>query len=427
MSGPATVRRPDLAERVGEAVLGLAAELIDLRRDLHAHPEPSWQEHRTTAVLLERLRTAGLEPTVAPTGTGVVCDLGTDGPLVLLRGDIDALRLPDPKDVPYRSTVEGMCHACGHDLHAVATLGAGLALHEVLAATGTPGRVRLVLQAAEEAIPSGAAALVAAGVGDGVAAAFALHADPSLPYGDVGISAGPITSTADLLDITLRGPGGHTGRPHLTADLAHLAARIVLDVPAGLGRLTDPRDGVNLTFGSVQVGDVGNVVASEARLLGSLRTTGRGAWEAAPAIIERLVASVVEPFGATWELHHHVGAPPIVNDPWAAAVVARTAGHLVGPDHVGPTVQSGGGEDFAWFGELAPIGYARLGVWAPGAPRTDLHRGSFDLDERAVALGAQLLAGAALEALADLADGADGAGRAPGPVGGTAGAPEASP
>jgi amidohydrolase len=395
----------DAAKITGEIegiVSRLEPELIALRRDLHAHPEPSWEEHRTSEVLRDRLVAGGLPAEIPAVGTGVVCDIGRGGPLVLVRGDIDALRMPDTKDVPWRSTVAGVCHACGHDLHATAALGAGLAIAEVLARSGAPGRVRLVLQPAEEAIPSGAAALVADGVAEGVQGAFALHVDPSLPFGQIGLSPGLLTSTADQLTIALAGPGGHTGRPQQTADLAHIAARIVLDLPAGLSRLTDPRDGVNLTFGSVQLGDAPNVVPTDARLLGSLRTTGRGAWEEAPPILRRLLAGIVEPLGATWELDHQRGAPPVNNDPWAVSLMERVAGEILGPDGVVPTRQSGGGEDFSWFGEQAPVGFLRLGVWAPDAPQVDIHASGFDLDERATALGARLLAGTALAALADL-------------------------
>ena len=392
-----------LAEQIAASVGALAPELVATRRDLHAHPEPSWEEQRTTSVLLERLRAAGLTPSVAPTGTGVLCDIGPDGPLVVLRADIDALRMHDTKDVSYRSTVAGVCHACGHDVHTAAALGAALALADVAASGALPGRVRMVFQPAEEAVPGGASALVSAGVMDGVGAAFALHADPSLPVGTIGVSPGPITSAADQIEIRLRGPGGHTGRPHQTADLAHIAARIVIDLPMSLGRLSDPRDGLNLTFGSIQVGDAPNVVATEARLLGSLRAIGRGAWEAAPGHIRHLLASIVEPLGATWELDHRTGAPPIVNDPWAVRMIEEAARAVVGAGNVGPTVQSAGGEDFSWFGDHAPLGYFRLGVWDPARLRVDLHAGGFDADEDAIALGARILAGTAASALADLA------------------------
>lgn len=404
------VPRPDVAAtsphhpRVAQVVAALEGELIALRRDLHAHPEPSWEEHRTTRVLQQRLLEAGLDARVGPTGTGVVCDVGSGTPIVAIRGDIDALRLPDGKDVPYRSTVDGLCHACGHDLHAVATLGAGLALAALARDEGLGGTVRLILQPAEESVPGGAAALVEAGVLEGVQAVFGLHADPSQPVGTIGVSAGPITSAADQLDIWLKGPGGHTGRPHQTADLVHIASRVVVDLPMGLGRLSDPRDGLNVTFGAIRAGNAPNVIPTEAHIQGSLRASGRGAWESASQHLPGLLAAIVEPLGATWELQHRRGAPPIINDPWAVTVVERAGATVLGPGCVGPTAQSAGGEDFSWYGEVAPLGYFRLGVHQAGTDRVDLHAGTFDIDETAVALGARLLAGVVLESLADLAE-----------------------
>jgi amidohydrolase len=397
-AGP-TAADARIAETVGE----LEADLIALRRDLHAHPELSWEEHRTTAQLLEVLHRHGIAAEVGPSGTGVIADVGTDGPIVALRGDIDALRMQDLKEVPYRSTIDGVCHACGHDLHATTVVGAGIALHRELARAGSAGRVRLILQPAEESVPGGATVLVADGVVDDVDTVFALHSDPSRPVGTVGVSPGPMTSAADQITIRLFGTGGHTGRPHQAPDLAHIAARVVVDLPMSLGRLSDPRDGLNLTFGSIQVGDAPNVIATEARLLGSLRASGRGAWEAAPHHIHRLLAAIVEPLGATWELDHKTGAPPIVNDERAVRQVAAAAAAVLGPEHVAPAEQSAGGEDFSWYGDHARLGYFRLGVWDPAGLQVDLHAGGFDLHEQAIGLGARILAGSALRALADLA------------------------
>ena len=391
------------ATETAAVVAELEPQLVAMRRDLHAHPELSWEEHRTTEVLLDALHRAGIAGRVGPTGTGAIAEVGTNGPMVAVRADIDALRMHDTKEVPYRSTVPGVCHSCGHDLHAVSAVGTAIALDRVLSQPGAVGRVRMIWQPAEEAVPGGAKSLVAAGAMDGVDTVFALHADPSRRVGTVGVSAGAITSAADQVSITLRGPGGHTGRPHQTADLAHIAARVVVDLPMSLGRLSDPRDGLNLTFGSIQVGDAPNVIATEARLLGSLRASGRGSWEAAPQHIHRLLAAIVEPLGATWELDHRTGAPPIVNDPWAVHQITAAAAEVVGADHVEPTEQSAGGEDFSWYGDQARLGYFRLGVWDPAGLRVDLHAGGFDLHERAIGLGSRVLAGAALHALANLA------------------------
>jgi len=388
---------------VADAVAAVEADLIALRRDLHTHPEPSWEEHRTSRVVASRLRAAaGIDVGPVPTGTGLVADIGSGDVLVALRADLDALRMDDPKDVPYRSTTPGVCHACGHDVHTAAAVGAALALARVLAPG--EGRVRVVFQPAEEAIPSGAPALADAGLVDGARAVFALHCDPRLDVGQVGLSPGPITSAADLVEIRVGGPGGHTARPHLTADLVNVAARLAVDLPAALDRLTDPRDGVNLTFGAIAAGDAPNVVPSHAVLRGSLRATGRAGWEDAGRLLPGLVASVVEPRGATWELDHRVGAPPVENDPWATGVLRRAAVAVVGEAGIRPTRQSGGGEDFSWFLERVPGAFVRLGVTRPGAEPIDIHAGAFDVDERAVALGARLLAGAALEVLATAGD-----------------------
>ena len=375
--------------------------LVAFRRTLHRQPEPSWEEHRTTAAIAERLSAVGLEPRIGPGGTGVVCDIGDgSGPMVVLRGDIDALRLPDVKDVPYRSEVPGVCHACGHDVHATCVLGAGLALARSGAVTR--GRVRLLFQPAEEAVPGGAAAMVEAGLVDGTGAIFALHCDPNLEVGSIGLSPGPITSASDLIDIRVKGPGGHTARPHRTVDVVHVIAKLATDLPAGLAKLSDSRDAVNLTFGAIEAGDASNVIPTDARLRGSLRAAGRTSWEQAGPRLRTLIAAIAEPFGATWELDHLIGAPPIVNDPWAVTVMQEAAqAHLPGATLV-PTVQSGGGEDFSWFLDRVRGAYARLGVRTPGAQVVDIHASAFDVDERAIPLGARLLAGSALAALTAL-------------------------
>jgi amidohydrolase len=382
-----------------QAEIAASAEhLVAFRRALHRHPEPSWEEQRTTAAIAEQLQAVGLDPRTGPGGTGLVCDLGAaEGPMVVLRGDIDALRLPDVKEVPYRSEVPGVCHACGHDVHATCVLGAGLALARSGAVAA--GRVRLLFQPAEEAIPGGASAMVEAGLVDGAGAIFALHCDPNLEVGTVGLSAGPITSASDLVDIRVKGPGGHTARPHRTVDIVQVVGKLATDLPAGLTKLSDARDAVNLTFGSIEAGDAANVIPTEGRLSGSLRAGGRPSWEAAGPKLRTLIAAIAEPYGAAWELDHLIGAPPIVNDPWAVALV-ESAARATQPDlTLVPTVQSGGGEDFSWFLDRVRGAYARLGVRTPGAPVVDIHASAFDVDERAIPIGARLLAASALAAL----------------------------
>ncbi len=249
-------------------------ELARLRRDLHAHPELAFREYRTTEVIVAQLRAASLDPRVLPSGTGAVCEIGTRGPLIALRADIDALPLQDAKAVPYRSTVDGVCHGCGHDAHTAILLGAAAEL----ARNELPGRVRLVFQPAEETLPGGALTAIDAGVLDGVAQIFALHCDPRLASGQVGVLAGPITAACDHVEIELSGPGGHTARPQLTADLVHALGMVITGLPGLLSRRVDPRASLSLVWGAVSAGEAFNAIPSSGRVKGTVRVLDRAAW-----------------------------------------------------------------------------------------------------------------------------------------------------
>lgn len=371
--------------------------LIQLRRYIHAHPELSGAEHATATMLAERLAAAGLAPRLLPNGNGVIVDIGSGpGPIVALRADLDALPLPDVKDVPYRSTVDGVCHACGHDVHATVVLGAGLAL----AALGPalPGRIRLLLQPSEETFPSGALEVIAAGGLTDVGQIYAVHCDPRLLAGLVGLRTGPLTAAADMVRVRLSGPGGHTARPHLTADLVGALGRVVTEVPAQLARRVDPRAGLSLVFGAVHAGVAANAIPQQGSASGTVRVLDKAAWEVAPKLIEQLVHEVVAPTGAVAEVEYTRGVPPVVNEAGAVSIFAAAACAALGPESVVDTPQSMGGEDFSWYLEHVPGAMARLGVGRPGEA-LDLHQGTFDVDEAAIANGVRLLAHTAVRAL----------------------------
>ncbi len=372
-------------------------DLVAFRRDLHAHPELGRQEHRTTARLVDRLQEAGLAPQVLSTGTGLVCEVGRgDGPVVGLRADLDALPLQDEKDVPYRSRTPDVCHACGHDVHTTVLLGAGLAL----ASMPFPGRVRLIFQPAEELMPGGALDVVADGHADDLAAVFALHCDPTLEVGRIGLKTGAITAASDAVQVRLSGPGGHTSRPHNTVDLVHALASVATGLPAALSRLVDPRAGICLVWGHVSAGVAQNAIPREGVLRGTLRVLDRGAWEVAPQLVRRVVDGLVQPYGAVADVRYERGVPPVVNEPAATALLSAAAVRALGTSSVVPTPQSLGGEDFAWLLDRAPGAMARLGVRPPGRERPhDLHQGGFDVDEDAIAVGVRVLVAAALAAV----------------------------
>jgi len=388
------VSRPDLSSFLAP----YTQELIEFRRDLHMHPEVARTEVRTTQVVLERLRRAGLHPIPLP-GTGVLCDVGSRGPIVALRADMDALPLPDESGLPYASVVSGVSHACGHDVHTAALLGAGLVLCDLDAAGELPGRVRLIFQAAEEVQPGGALDVIAAGGLDGVERAYALHCDPRTDVGHVGIAAGPITSAADHVIVRLTGNGGHTSRPHLTEDIVFALAQVVIQVPAVLSRRLDPRSGVAMVWGRIAAGATMNAIPRFGEVQGTLRCLDSGVWAEAGAIVADVVRDVVRPYGVRADIEHVRVVPPTVNDVDATAVLESAARAELGDHAPGSTEQSLGGEDFAWILEKVPGSMFRLGTRTPGGRTYDLHQPDFTADDAAIAVGTRVLTAVALRDL----------------------------
>ncbi|MFJ1973352.1 M20 family metallopeptidase [Streptomyces sp. NPDC087903] len=395
------------ADLPGEAVLPgtlsetLRAELVAFRRDLHMHPELGNQEFRTTAAIKARLEKAGLHPRVLAVGTGLVCDIGdrdAGRPMLALRADIDGLPIPDTKsDCPYRSTVPDRAHACGHDVHTTVVLGAGLVLAELHRHGLLPRPVRLVFQPAEEVLPGGAADAIEDGVLEGVGRIIAVHCDPRLDAGRIGLRQGAITSACDRLEVSLDGPGGHTARPHLTTDLVTAAARVVVDVPALVGRRVDTRHGLAVTWGRIESGHAPNVIPQHAELSGTVRCLDIDAWRAAPDVVVAAIDEVANLHGAKSEINYVRGVPPVVNDPAVTELLRDAMTTRRGGDAVEGTEQSLGGEDFSWYLEHVPGAMARLGVRPPGERTVrDLHQGDFDADESAITVGVELFTAAAL-------------------------------
>jgi amidohydrolase len=385
----------DLAAALDAFLARHETELIELRRDLHAHPEPAYAELRTTRLVADRLVRAGLRPVLLPQTTGLYADVGEGEPRVALRADMDALPMDDEKCVPYRSAVPGLCHACGHDAHTAMLVGAGEFLAGRAARGLLPGGVRLIFQPAEE-VASGARDVIAAGALDSVGRIFAVHCDPRLDTGKVGIRAGAITAACDKVKVTLAGPGGHTARPHLTADVVYALGKIVTEVPAALTRRVDPRAGLSLVWGRVSAGSAANAIPDEGFVEGTVRCLDTDVWRSGVALIEDLVQSVALAYGVTAKVEYLSAVPPTVNEPASAAMIAAAAAAVLGKDAVTETPQSLGGEDFAWYLHQVPGAMARLGSRAPGVLTAgDLHQPTFDIDERAIGAGVRVLAAVA--------------------------------
>lgn len=391
----------DLAIALSRFLAEAESRLIEVRRDLHMNPELGFAERRTTRLVAERLTAAGLNPQPLPKGTGLICDVGTgDRVPVALRADIDALPLTDEKAVPYRSTVPGACHACGHDVHTTVLLGVAEFLAGLDASGMLPGRVRLIFQPAEEVVPGGALEVLASGGLSDVERIFALHCDPRVDVGQVGLRAGPITAATDRVVVRLSGPGGHTARPHLTADLVYALGKVVTELPAVLSRRVDPRAALSLVWGSVNAGSAPNTIPDGGTAEGTVRCLDDEAWHRAPDLLKGLLQSVTSGYDVHAELEYVRGVPPTVNEAGSVEMLRAAAESELGPEAVVLTPTSLGGEDFGWYLESVPGALARLGVRAPDAVgELDLHRGAFDVDERAIATGVRLMAASALTAL----------------------------
>jgi amidohydrolase len=394
------------SDGVDAAVAATMPKVIEWRRDFHQHPELGNRETRTAGIVAAQLQAMGIDVHTGIAHTGVVGVLhgARPGPTIALRADMDALPVTERVDVPFKSTVTteyrgqtvGVMHACGHDVHTAAVLGAGLALAELAATGELGGRVRLIFQPAEEIQPGGSIDVMGAGALDGVRRIFALHCDPKVDVGHVGTRIGPITSASDSVYVTLRGPGGHTSRPHLTADVVFALGQVITQVPAVLGRRLDPRSGVNLTWGSVRAGSATNAIPSSGVVTGTLRCLDVRAWETAADVFEQAVREVVEPYGVELEVRCQHGVPPVVNEDASTGILEAAARDVLGTEAVELTEQSLGGEDFAWYLTRVPGAMGRLGTRGPGGRTYDIHQGDLRIDERAIEVGSLVLARAAL-------------------------------
>lgn len=373
-------------------------EIIGWRRHLHANPEVSHHEVETTAFIAQTLRDHGLEPHLFPE-TGLYVDIGPeDNEKLAFRADIDALRVDEVSGLPFASRVPGVSHSCGHDVHTTICLALACALSTL----DLPFGIRIIFQPAEEVMNGGAPDVIKWGGLDGVACIYAVHAEPKIRVGQIGVRVGAITSAADVLRIAVNGPGGHTSRPHLTNDVVYALGSLVTQLPGLLSRRVDPRTGTVLVFGQIEAGIAPNAVPKTGRVGGTIRTQDIGTWRTLEPLMEKLVADVVAPTGCSHELTYIRGVPPVMNDDVATSALVEAA-RAIDPHAVIQAPQSSGGEDFSWYLEQVPGSMARLGCWSGTGQKHDLHRGDIDIDERCIDVGVRLF-GSVVERFGSMQD-----------------------
>lgn len=379
-------------------VAPLLGGLVAFRRELHANPELSFVEYKTTERILTALRAVGLEP-VALEETGAYVDIGT-GPISLgLRADIDALPILEETGLEYASVVDGVAHSCGHDIHTTVMLGVSKALKAMDDKGELGGRIRVIFQPAEEKMPGGALSVIAAGVLDDVPRILALHCEPRIDAGKIGTRIGAITSASDTIKIELTGRGGHTSRPHLTEDLVFAMSQIAINVPAVLGRRIDVRSAVSVVWGQIHAGSAPNAIPATGYLAGTMRCLDGEAWEGAGDLLDEVVRQVAAPYGVEVKLEHTRGVPPVINSEHETDLIEDSARAELGSPAIVLTPQSMGGEDFAWMTNKVPGAMMRLGTRTPGGETYDLHRGDYIPDEAAIEVGVTVMTAAAVRAI----------------------------
>jgi hippurate hydrolase len=382
----------------------VSSRLIALRRDIHANPELSFQETGTAKRLEDALRSLGVDRVDRVANTGVVARVKgrkPGAPVVAVRGDIDALPIQEATNLPFASTVAGVMHACGHDVHATWAVGAA----SLLLANPADGDVLIVLQPAEET-GKGALAILESGALDGVAAIFGGHVDRRFDVGQVVADEGPLAASADTFEIELYGAGAHAARPHESRDPIVAAAAVVTALQMIVARRLNPATPGVVTVGSIHAGSAPNVIPDRAKLTGTVRAVEPASREMMLGEVGRVAREVASGYGVEARVVLDKGTPPIVNPSAATAWARQAAASVVGPSNVVPLgFLNLAGEDFAHYMEQIPGCFLRIGAREPGGPVIPAHAPTFYPAEECLFVGAAVLAEAARVASAALASG----------------------
>jgi amidohydrolase len=377
-----------------------APQVIAWRRHLHQHPEVAFQEHQTARFIRDALAVIPGLVVSQPSATSVVARLigAQPGRVVAVRADIDALPIHEENDVPYRSTIDGAMHACGHDGHtsialALATL---LAQHH----KDLVGEVRFIFQHAEELAPGGAEELVQQGVMDGVDAVIGIHLWAPMPVGRIGIIAGPAMAAPDTFTCTVIGQGGHAASPHETVDPIVVGAQVVTALQHIVARNIDPLDPAVVSITQFHAGTTFNVIPNTAHISGTVRTFDTNLRQRIPELMERIIKGVCDAHGAQYEFTRERGYRPVVNDPALSERLMHVVAHTFGPQVLIPMRPSMGGEDFSAYQQRAPGVFAFIGAGNAMEHITyPHHHPRFNVDESSLDIGLRYLVAATLDLL----------------------------
>lgn len=391
-------------DKIRERAAAILPQLIKWRRHLHMHPELSEQEHQTSAFVQSVLKDAGIafQPGIAETGVvGMIYGKDKDHKCIALRADMDALPITEANDVDYRSTKKGVMHACGHDAHTAALLGAALILQEFRSEFS--GSIKLIFQPSEEKYPGGAIRMINEGVLENPSPEFIFgqHVLPTLGAGKVGFRPGKFMASTDEIHITVKGKGGHGATPELNIDPVIIAAQILISLQQIVSRRAKPITPTVLSFGRVIADGQTNIIPDSVEMHGILRTFDEKWRSEAQALIKETATGIAKSFAADCEIIIDPGYPFLVNDDALTARAQNWASEYLGEENIELLEARMTAEDFAYFSQQRPACFYRLGVRNESRGIiSNLHTSTFDIDEDALETGAGLMAWLTLNALA---------------------------
>lgn len=377
----------------------LVDDVITLRRDLHMHPELGFEEHRTAAIVAERLRRIGYEVSTEIGRTGVVGVLrgAKPGKTIMLRADMDALPVTEETEHGFRSQFEGRMHACGHDGHVAMLLGAAALIAD--RKSELAGTLCLVFQPAEEG-QGGAAAMIADGLFErfGIERAYGLHLSSKYPSGTLGFREGPMYASSDSIEISVNGVGGHGSAPHDAVDPIYAAANFITLVQQVVSRHVDPLQPAVVTVGSIHAGTIHNVIPRACRMLGTVRTFSDDVRNAMPERIERVLRACCDASGATYDFEYLWRYPVTANDAAQTQYARALSTRTFGKSRTFDAAQLMGSEDFSFYAQQVPACFYTLGCSHNATTSHPHHSSLFDIDESALATGVAMMAALAFDA-----------------------------
>ncbi len=379
-------------------------EVVEFRRHLHANPELSYQEYNTVKFVAEKLRSFGIPFTEGIATTGLIAEIkgkkNAGGKTIALRADMDALPITETNDVPYKSTVSGVMHACGHDAHTASLLGTARILS--LVADEFDGTVRLLFQPGEEKTPGGASYMIRDGAlkNPQPGGIIGQHVFPLLPVGKVGFREGMYMASCDEIYLKVIGKGGHAAAPDLAIDPILIASHIIIALQQVISRNASPKQPTVLSFGNIVGKGATNIIPNEVNIAGTFRAMNEEWRASALQKIKKMAESIAEGMGGKCEVEISRGYPYLENNPELTRRIRRAAETYVGADNVIDLDITLGAEDFSYYSQVIPASFYRLGTGNPGKGITSyVHTPTFDIDEDALTIGAGLMAWMAIQEL----------------------------